>query len=212
MSSKKDAWFDQDSVPLVTAKHDLNEIGSNEADGLLKRKVLIRSPRPSSASGKDTDRTYSQPSHRLQQQHEHQERHHHKHKVKATSMDSSSCFNQFEHCDKRPRPECHNGHRHMRKADDNDWRNARSTSLEVQDSTRELRSLPSPKRPPRISQDEASFANDEVGSVDSFHGSTRSHRSSSNGSLSPKVSSKSTSPQKKLRYGRKQYRADANRK
>lgn len=36
MSSKKDAWFDQDSVPLVTAKYDLNEIGSNEADGLLR--------------------------------------------------------------------------------------------------------------------------------------------------------------------------------
>ncbi|KAG7389601.1 hypothetical protein PHYPSEUDO_009998 [Phytophthora pseudosyringae] len=220
---KKDAWFEQDSVPLVSARHDPDDIGSDEADGTLKRTVLTRSPRPTSTSASDMDELSGRTSRHLQQQHE--EREIHSHRVKSASVDSDSYSRHSSRRsnrgddEERPRSRSNYRHRHSRQEDENDdrlRRLARSTSLEVQDSTREMRApSSSPSRSPRTtsqSHDAASFADDEVESVDSFHGSTRSHRSSSNTSSSPKASSRSGSPRKKPRYGRKNYRANVSRK
>ncbi|OWZ23056.1 hypothetical protein PHMEG_0002109 [Phytophthora megakarya] len=203
---KKDTWFENDSVPLVSARYGLDDIGSDEADGNLKRKVLIRSPRPTSTSTIISDERSSRSLHH-HKQHDEQEEKHRTRRVKSASLDAGT----YSRHSKRH-------HRHSRRDNDTDdrlrhsQRTIRSSSLEVQDSTREMRSPSSPPISPRVtsqSQDAASFADDEVESVDS--GSTRSHRSSS-ASSSPKASSRSGSPQKKTRYGRKHYRANANRK
>ncbi|GMF12728.1 unnamed protein product [Phytophthora lilii] len=218
----KDAWFDQDSVPLVSARHGPDEV--DEADGSLKRTVLIRSPRSTSASTSDMDSSSSRQrtSRHLQQQLEQKEMQYHTHRVKSASVDPSSysrhSSRRWDQEEDTERPRSHSKHRrhHSRQDDDSgdrprhDRRSARSSSLEVQDSTREMRSASSTRSLPQ-SLDAASFADDEVESIDSFHSSTRSHRSSS-ASSSPKASSRSGSPQKKPRYGRKHYRANANRK
>ncbi|KAG2769551.1 hypothetical protein JG687_00003837 [Phytophthora cactorum] len=219
---EKDVWFEQDSVPLVSARYGLDDIGSDEADGSLKRKVLIRSPRPTSISPSDAIERSSRTSRHLQQQHEQEERQYPIHRGKSASVDSSIYSSRrSRRGGEEERTRSHSGrrHRHSRHGDDSDDRDrriARSTSLEAQDSTHEMRSPSSSSiRSPRAassSQDAASFADDEVESADSSHGSTRSHRSSSNASSSPKASSKSGSPHKKQRYGRKHYRANANRK
>jgi hypothetical protein len=225
---KKDAWFEQDSVPLVSARHGLDDIGSDDADGTLKRTVLIRSPRPTSTSTSDFGEgsNHQRTSRHLQQQHELDERQYHIGRVKAESVASSSFSRhpsrRSNHADERPRSHSkHHHHRSSRQVDEGiddrlqHPRTIRSTSLEVQDSTRELRSSSAAStispRATSQSQDAASFADDEVESLDSFHGSTRSHRSSS-ASSSPKASSRGGSPHKKPRYGRKHYRANANRK
>ncbi|KAJ8572070.1 hypothetical protein ON010_g4765 [Phytophthora cinnamomi] len=225
-AKKNDAWFEQDSVPLVSAKHGPDD--DDGADGSLKRTVLIRSPRTTRASTSDIE---ERPSHQrttryIQQQHEDEERQYHVHRVKSASVDSSRYSRRSrrsEHADdeERPRSRSRDRHRHSLQEEDSqdryrhERRTARSSSLEVQDSARELRSLSSasahPHRTASHSQDAASFADDEVESVGSYHGSTRSHRSSS-ASSSPKASSRSGSPKKKQRYGRKHYRANANRK
>ncbi|KAE9042558.1 hypothetical protein PR001_g3794 [Phytophthora rubi] len=220
--AKKDAWFEQDSVPLVSAKHGP---GDDDADGSLNRTVLIRSPRTTRASTSDIDESSNRQrtTRHIQQQHEDEERQYHVHRVKSASVDSSRYgrrSRRSEHADDedRPRSRSKDRHRHSEDSDDRpryERRTARSSSLEVQDSTRELRSASSESarshRTTSHSQDAASYADDEVESVDSFHGSTRSHRSSS-ASSSPKASSRSGSPKKKPRYGRKHYRANANRK
>ncbi|POM70326.1 Hypothetical protein PHPALM_13251 [Phytophthora palmivora] len=219
---KTDTWFEQDSVPLVSARYGLDDIGSDEADGSLKRTVLIRSPRPTSTSTSVIDERSSHTSRHHLQQHEQEEHYHARRvKVKSASVDSSSNSRHRSRRtdrgddEKRPRSR----HRHSLQGNDSDnrphhsMRTARTSSLEVQDSTREMRSPSSPTSPrvTTYSQDTALFADDEVESVDSFHNTTRSHRSSSTSS-SPKASSRSGSPQKKERYGRKHYRANANRK
>ncbi|EEY57739.1 uncharacterized protein PITG_00307 [Phytophthora infestans T30-4] len=218
---KKDVWFEQDSVPLVSAMHGLDDVGPDEADGSLKRKVLMRSPRPTNMSPSDERSRLT--SHHLQQQHEQEERQYHTHRGKSASVDSSSYAQRRPHSgegEERPRSRSGAGHRHRHSrhhdgTNEHDRRTARSTSLDVQDSTREMRSPSSSSmrspRAPSYSQDAASFADDEVESVDSSRGSARSHRSSS-ASSSPKASSKSGSPHKKQRYGRKHYRADVKRK
>ncbi|ETI48002.1 hypothetical protein F441_07854 [Phytophthora nicotianae CJ01A1] len=214
---KKDVWFEQDSVPLVSARHDLDDIGSDEADGSLKRKVLIRSPRPTSISPNDELSSRTSPH---LQRYEQEERQHRTHRAKAASVDSSSYSRRSHRGGEEERSRSHSGRRHRHSghednSDDRDRRIARSTSLEVQDSTHEMRSPSSSSiRSTRVasySHDAASFADDEVESVGSSHGSTRSHRSSS-ASSSPKASSRSGSPHKKQRYGRKHYRADVKRK
>ncbi|GMF47403.1 unnamed protein product [Phytophthora fragariaefolia] len=217
----KDAWFEQDSVPLVSAKHGPGD--DDDADGSLKRTVLIRSPRSTSASATDIDELSNR--HRttqyIQQRHEDEERQYHIHRTKSASVDSSGHIRNSKrsgHVDDVEHPRSRgNKHHHYSslgmEGEDQprfERRTARSSSLEVQDSNREVRS-PSTRRTTSQSQDAASFADDEVESVDTFHGSTRSHRSSS-ASSSPKASSAAGSPKKKPRYGRKHYRANVNRK
>lgn len=217
---EEDTWFEQDSVSLVTARHDTDEIGADEADGTVKRTVLLRSPRHTSASRSDTEDRY-----RLQEQDEDTRYSKHTHRVKSASMDDSGSSRHSSRMsdpgDEQPRPRSRTStqerrHRHHRDSGDGrprvEQRSHRSTSLEVQDSERRMRQAsPSTPREHSRSMHAGSDVDGDTESLESFHGSSRSHRSSS-ASSSPKASSRTGSPQQKPRYGRKHYRANASRK
>lgn len=208
----------------MSARHGFDDIGFDEADGRVKRTVLIRSPTPTKATTSGMDELSSLTSTRLQQHYEQEERGY-THRVKSASIDSSN-YNRHSsrrsnRRDDKERPRSysdrhhHSGHGNAETRPQYERRTDRTSSLEVQDSIREMYPSSQPARSPRVispSQDTASFADEEVDNVEYSHGSPRSHRSSSNASSSPKASSRSGSPSKKPRYGRKHYRANASRK
>ncbi|RLN97827.1 hypothetical protein BBJ28_00004953 [Nothophytophthora sp. Chile5] len=232
-----DTWLEQGSVPLVSARHDSDDIGSDAADGALKKTVLMRSPRPASASMDRSTVSSSQyrTSHHHPRQQQDQELRHAERdrsvesfaKIAGRSLPSVS-----DPGVERPRPRSpehrHSRHRQHSHRDEEDGdkprhdrRSARSTSLEVQDSQRSLRSTSSsssssvsPQSPRagtnlRLEVPGADDGYEHTVAADSPH---RSASASESASAAPKSPSKSGSPQKKPRYGRKNYRANSNRK